>query len=101
MGARAGGCGEFVRVVYLAERKFWSEELNFFICRMVLVRRYPNHPSNAPEPSRLVASNEKAIGGLRTDMERLRAGIFIQMVGVVAAGVAVLGGFIAILQFLK
>ena len=43
---------------------------------------------------RLVASNEKAIA-------ELRASIFIQMVGVVAAGVAVLGGFIAILQFLK
>ena len=49
----------------------------------------------------LRSDNEKAIGGLRADMERLRTGIFMQMVGVVAAGVTILGGFIAILQFLK
>ena len=49
---------------------------------------------NESAVDRLIASNEKAIA-------ELRASIFIQMVGVVAAGVAVLGGFIAVLQFLK
>ena len=57
-----------------------------------------------------LSMNEAAIERLRTGIalsrneaaiERLRTGIFIQMVGVVAAGVAVLGGFIAILQFLR
>ena len=37
-----------------------------------------------------LAKNESAIDRLRTDMERLRTTIFIQMVGVVGAGVAIL-----------
>ena len=47
------------------------------------------------------AENGEALAKNEAAIERLRTGIFIQMVGVVAAGVAVLGGFIAILQFLK
>ena len=39
---------------------------------------------------RLQASNEKGIGELRTDMARLRINIFIQMVTVVGAGIAIL-----------
>ena len=47
------------------------------------------------------ADNESAISRTEAAIERLRTGIFIQMISVVAAGVAILGGFIAILQFLK
>ena len=54
------------------------------------------------------AESETAIERLRTDFEDLRATIqgnartlLVQMIVVVGAGVAVLGGFIAILQFLR
>ena len=45
------------------------------------------------------AESESAIERLRMDMAQLRSGIFIQMVGVIAAAVAILGGFIAVLRF--
>ena len=61
--------------------------------------------SNEKAIGELQLSNEKSIGKLRTEnvkaIGELRTTIFIQMVGVVATGVALLGGFIAILQFLK
>ena len=50
---------------------------------------------------RLQLSNERSIGGLRTDMERLRTTIFVQMISVAALVVAVVGVFIAYLQFFK
>ena len=52
------------------------------------------HAKNESAVDRLVASNEKAIGGLRTT-------IFVQMVSLVTLAVAIIGVFIAYLQFFK
>ena len=57
------------------------------------------HAESESAIERLRTDNVKAIGELRTDMAQLRSGIFIQMVGVIAAAVAILGGFIAVLRF--
>ena len=48
---------------------------------------------------RLQLSNEKSIGGLRTDMERLRSTIFVHMISVAALVVAAVGVLIGYLQF--
>ena len=48
---------------------------------------------------RLQSSNEKAIGGLRADMERLGTAIFVQMISVAALVVAAVGVLIGYLQF--
>ena len=47
------------------------------------------------------ADNESALSKTEAAIERLRVGIFIQMIGVVAVGVAVLGAFMTYLQFFK
>ena len=44
---------------------------------------------------RLVASNEKAIGDLRTDMEKTANSLTMRMIGMVT----LLGGFITVLRF--
>ncbi|MCY4039450.1 MAG: hypothetical protein OXF09_08315 [Hyphomicrobiales bacterium] len=45
--------------------------------------------------------NESALSRTEAAIERLRVGVFIQMIGVVAVGVAVLGAFMTYLQFFK
>ena len=47
------------------------------------------------------AESESAIERLRADMERSVHTITIRMIGVVGLGVAILGGLITVLQFLK
>ena len=61
--------------------------------------------SNEKAIGALRTDNEKAIGALRTDHEKaigeLRSTIFIQMISVATLVVAVVGVFIAYLQFFK
>ena len=50
---------------------------------------------------RLVASNEKAIGELRTDMEKNMNTITMRIIGVITLAVGLQGVFIAYLQFFR